>query len=106
MIWTALAAAGGFLKRLPWQLYAALAIVLVAWAWGNHRYSQGYDASEAKHAAIAAQAVAQARKADSAAQTAVDAENTLTAAENAKAREAAAANPDDPLKAAMDALSK
>lgn len=103
MIFTFLAAARAFLAKVPWQLWAALAIVIVAWAWGNRRYSQGYAASEAKHAAIAAQAVAQARKADAAAQTTVDAGNALTGAENDAARKAGDAD-DDVLKGSMDNL--
>lgn len=103
MIWTALLSARAFLAKVPWQLWAAMAVLLTAWLWGNHRYSQGYAASEAKHAAIAAQAVAQARKADAAAQTTVDAGNALTGAENDAARNAGDAS-GDVLKGSMDNL--
>lgn len=43
MLWTILDTAGGFLKRIPWQVWAIAAILLTAWIWGNHRYSQGVE---------------------------------------------------------------
>ena len=43
MIWTAFAAVSEFLKRVPWQVWAIAAILVTAWVWGNHRYSQGVD---------------------------------------------------------------
>jgi hypothetical protein len=103
MLMTILATAGGFLKRVPWPIYAALAVLLASWAWGNHRYHQGEAAVEAKYARAAAQAVAQARKADAVGTETAQAGKDATEAGNAKAREAAAAS-DDPLKAAMDSL--
>lgn len=103
MIFTFLTAARAFLARIPWQAWLFLAVIVTAWLYGNHRYSQGYAASEAKHAAIAAQAVAQAGKADAAAQTTVDAGNALTGAENDAARKAGDAS-DDRLKGTMDSL--
>lgn len=103
MIWTALATAGGFLKRVPWQIWLVLAVLLTAVLWGNHRYSQGYAASEAKHAAIAARAGAQARKADAAAQGTVEREKALSGAEIERGREAAKDGP-DPWKQATEAM--
>ncbi|MBX7459570.1 hypothetical protein [Qipengyuania huizhouensis] len=43
MIWTALAAVSSVAKRIPWQVWAILGILLTAWIFGNHRYSQGVD---------------------------------------------------------------
>jgi hypothetical protein len=104
MIWAALTAFGGFLKRVPWPIYAALAIILACWAWGNHRYAQGYAASEAKHAAIAAQAVAQARKADAAGMETAQAGKALSGAEIERGRDAAAKATDDPWGDAVEAM--
>ena len=103
MIYGFLLSARAFLARVPWQLWAALAIVVACGLWGNHRYSQGYAASEAKHAAIAAQAVADARKADAAGMETAQAGKTLSGAEIEKGREAAA-KADDPWKAATEAM--
>lgn len=103
MIWTALATAGGFLKRAPWQLWAALAVVAVAWWWGNQRFDAGYDKRDREYAAAAAKAVAQARKADGVARDTVDAAKASSAAEIDAAREAAA-DSDDPWKAATEAM--
>ena len=64
MIWTALSAAGGFLKRLPWPVYAALAIVLCAFLWGRHQYSEGVSDERAKWEAAAAKARARAETAN------------------------------------------
>lgn len=94
-----------FLKNVPWQLYAAAAILIVAWAWGNHRYGEGVDDTEAKYAEIARQAAEKARKADSAARGAVDASRGRVAAENDAARKAAEGS-DDPLRAGLDSLNK
>lgn len=105
MIALGLARVMGFLRAVPWQAWLVLAVLLTAWLWGNHRYSQGYAASEAKHAAIATRAIARARKADAAAQATVDAGNTITAAQNDAARKAAAES-DDPLRAALDSLGE
>lgn len=103
MIVSALLAARAFLAKLPWQLWVVLAVLLTAWLWGNHRYSQGYAASEAKHAETARKAVTKARTADEAARGTVDAEKRSADATEARAREAAAGS-DDPLKSGLEAL--
>lgn len=64
MIWTALATIGGAAKRVPWQIWAIAGILLTAWLWGNHRYSQGYDARTAEYEAAAQKAKDRARDAD------------------------------------------
>lgn len=48
MIFTFLTAARAFLSHVPWQLWAALTVVIVAWMWGNHRYSQGEQAEKSR----------------------------------------------------------
>ena len=103
MITAYLAPALAFLKRVPWQVWLVLAVLLTGLLWGNHRYSQGVADTEAKYAAIAAQALQDAREADEAAQTTVNTENASVADSNAAAREAAA-NSDDPLAAALESI--
>ena len=41
MIYTALLSVRAFLAKVPWQVWAALAIVAACWLWGIHRYAQG-----------------------------------------------------------------
>lgn len=101
MTW--LLAIPGLLKRVPWPVYALVGGLLAAVLWGNHRYAQGYDASEAKHARAAAQAVAQARKADAVGVGAAQAGNDAVARSNQAARDAAAGS-DDPLADGLRAL--
>lgn len=36
-----LKAIGGFLKAIPWQVYAAVAVLLAGWWWGEQRYDAG-----------------------------------------------------------------
>jgi hypothetical protein len=99
MIWTALSLVGGFLKRMPWQVWAAAAVVLTVWLWGNHRYSQGVHHERAQWEAAQAAAVELGRKADvvAADQRAAD---TITNTEAAKGRtDAILANPVDPYRA-------
>lgn len=66
---TFLLGALGLLKRIPWQLYAAAAILLAGWMHGNWRYADGRDderarwetvVQEAKDRAVAAERAAQA----------------------------------------------
>lgn len=104
MIWAFFTAIGGFLKRVPWQAWLVLAVLLTAILWGNHRYAQGYAASEAKHAAIAAQAVAQARKADAAGMDTAAQGKALSGAEIERGRDAAAKSTDDPWLKATEAM--
>lgn len=79
-------------------LFAGVQTLRLSWA------HEAAAEAERDRSRQVAQAVAQARKADAAAQNTVDASKALSGAEIAKAREAAAANPDDPLRAAMEAL--
>lgn len=46
MIW--LAAAGKFLKAIPWQVYALAAMIAAGWAYGHWRYNAGQAATQAK----------------------------------------------------------
>lgn len=103
MIWTALSAAGGFLRRVPWPVYAIAGALLAAWLWGNHRFDQGYAKRDAEYAAAAAQAVAQARKADGVALGTAEAGKALSEAEIERGRDAAE-GADDPWGAAVDAM--
>lgn len=66
---TFLLGALGLLKRIPWQIYAAAAILLAGWMHGNWRYADGRDderarwetvVQEAKDRAVAAERAAQA----------------------------------------------
>lgn len=103
MILLKLRALWGFLKSVPWPVYAALAIVATAILWGNHRYSEGYDDRTAEYEAAAAEALAQARKADSVARDTVDSDKALSGAEIERGRDAAD-GADDPWKAATEAM--
>lgn len=105
MIWATILKAGAVLQRVPWQVWAALAIVLVAWLWGNHRYSQGYDDRSAEYAEIARKAAEKARNADEAARGTVDGTKGRIEAENDAARKAAEGS-DDPLRDAMRSLAE
>ena len=67
--------------------------------------SDGVKLTEAKHAAIAAQALAQAREADVAAQESVERDTAVSAAEIQRGREAAV-NADDPWRAATEEMRK
>ncbi len=69
MIWTAYTAAKAFAAKVPWYVWAALGILIVAWLWGNSRYDAGVDDTEAKYAEIARKAVVKARQADETANT-------------------------------------
>lgn len=76
MIWTALATVSGFLKRVPWQVWLVLAVLLSAWLWGNHRYSEGVEAERDRWeiAQQKAKERAQASSVNAADQRAVDQE--------------------------------
>lgn len=63
----------GFLRGVPWQVYAGLALLAAFWIWGNHQYSEGRESvlvelraaeAEAKEAAIDAAASADASERD------------------------------------------
>lgn len=103
MIWAALTAVRGFLAKLPWQIWAVLGafvIVFLAYTAGKR---EGHAQCEAKHAEIAARAVATARKADGEALGTVKGTKDAVEAENAKARDAAK-DSEDPLKDGLGAL--
>src|SRR5690349_48528 len=55
--------ARAFLARVPWQVWAAAAVLLTAWLWGNHRYAQGEAAEKSRWELAAAVAKAKADKA-------------------------------------------
>lgn len=92
-------------KAVPWQVWALLFALAVAWLWGNSRYNDGVDDTRAEYARAAAQAVENARKADAAGVGKADAGKTAVEVGNAKAREAARGSA-DPLKAGLDAIEK
>lgn len=96
-------AARAFLKRIPWQLYAGLAAVLVgvgAYCAGD---ASGYARKEAEQLIIERKALEKARAADAVAGEAVKQATDKTERENDKAREAANGS-DDPLRAGLDSL--
>lgn len=64
MIWTALSAAGAFLRRMPWQVWAIALALLCAFLWGRHQYSEGRADERAKWEAAAAKARARAEQAN------------------------------------------
>lgn len=103
MIWTALATVGNVARKVPWQVWAVLGILVTAWVWGNHRYDAGYDARSEEYRQAALEAVQKARKADAVGQGAADASKGAVEARNAKAREAAQGS-DDPLRDGLEAL--
>lgn len=53
---------GGFLKKVPWQVWAAIAAFAAVWIWGNIQYNAGVDDTDLKweRAAIALQEKADA----------------------------------------------
>lgn len=63
MIWTALAAVGNAARKVPWQVWTVLGILLTAWMWGNHRYSQGIEDERDRWEQAAAEAQKRADKA-------------------------------------------
>lgn len=101
MTW--LLAIGGFLKKLPWWAYAAAAVLVVGWLYGNARYGEGYDDRTAEYEAAAAKALAQARKADSVARDTAAQGKALSGAEIDRGRDAAA-KAEDPWGAAVEAM--
>ena len=51
------AKAFGFLRSLPWQLWLVVAVLATGWFWGNHRYHEGVEDTQARYAAAAAKAL-------------------------------------------------
>ena len=62
------AKAFGFLKGIPWPVYAAIALVLAFWLYGNHQYAAGkqvvIERLEKAEAKAQADAVKAAQSAD------------------------------------------
>lgn len=56
-------AAWKFLRGIPWQVWAVIAVAVVLWRWGESRYDAGFAASSAECAEAAAQAAEAARTA-------------------------------------------
>ena len=58
----------GFLKGIPWLVYAAIALVLAFWLYGNHQYNAGkqvvIERLEKAEAKAQADAIKAARSAD------------------------------------------
>jgi len=58
----------GFLKGIPWPVYAAVALVLAFWLYGNHQYAAGkqvvIERLEKAEAKAQADAIKAARSAD------------------------------------------
>jgi|TARA_R100000479_G_scaffold176487_1_gene131359 hypothetical protein len=44
---TILSAIAGFLDRVPWQVWAAIGLIIAAVIWGNHRYDDGREEERA-----------------------------------------------------------
>ena len=55
-------AVGGFLRAIPWPVWAVAAVLFVGWRYGEGRYDAGYDAGAASNAAVIDAANAQIRE--------------------------------------------
>lgn len=80
------------LAAIPWQVYAAAALLLAGWLYGNHRESVGearvqaeWDAEKAQIAAAVAEAEREAREREKRMQAAFEAAVTLIDLEKANA---------------------
>lgn len=47
-------AVSGFLSKLPWWVWAALATVLAFWYWGHHQFNAGVESTKREFAAVQA----------------------------------------------------
>lgn len=45
-------AVGGFLRAIPWPVWAVAALLFVGWRYGAHRYEAGHDAGVASNQAL------------------------------------------------------
>ena len=72
-----LAVAMRVLKSVPWQLYAAGALLLAWWFYGNHRYAEGRDDERAKWERVVEEAEDRAAAAERAAQAAHEQRETV-----------------------------
>lgn len=107
MLWTIATAALGYLRRIPWQAWLVLAVVVSAWLWGNARYADGRNDERNRQERLREVAIRKgleiARQAD---------QNALEKSQGVKdgieagndAARAAAAGSDDPLRDAMEAI--
>jgi hypothetical protein len=59
----------GFLKSIPWQVWAGIALLTAFWWWGEHREAQGRDAILERLRAAEAQAEIKAERAANSADT-------------------------------------
>lgn len=93
----------GLLGKVPWQVWLVAAVLLTGFLWGNHRYGEGVEDTEAKYAAARAQAVEKARSADAVGVDAAQAGKASVEVGNEAAREAARGS-GDPLRDGLEAL--
>lgn len=52
----------GFLKAIPWQIYAAILSLALILGYGHSRYERGYEVAQAEHAEDLAKQAAAAQK--------------------------------------------
>lgn len=83
MILSWLAPIGAFLKRVPWQVWCGIAVVLACWVWGNYREAQGRADERAEIAAELAQAEKEAVRESLEAAAKADTEAAIAAEEEA-----------------------
>lgn len=93
----------GLLRAIPWQVWLVAAGLLTGWLYGNHRYGEGVEDTDAKYAVARAKTVEKARSADAVGVDTAQAGKASVEAKSEAAREAAR-DSDDPLRDAMEAL--
>ena len=92
-------------KAVPWQFYALLFALAVAWFWGNSRYNEGREDEAAKRDAIVAAAVLKAVEAERKAAARHSAREGERQADTAELREVAEKAPvGSKVEAVLDAL--
>lgn len=69
-------AVGGFLRAIPWQVYAVAALLAVGWLYGQHQYNAGVDAENARWTDAQADADAKAKAAEATRDTTATGINT------------------------------
>jgi len=105
MFASGLAVALGFLKRVPWQLWAVLAVIATGWFYGDYRYAEGRDDEVVRRDRIVAEAVLKAIKSEREAQAAFVGRGDERQAETRDLRKAAAEAPvGSKTQAVLDAL--
>lgn len=65
-----------FLRAIPWQVYAVAALLLAGWLYGQHQYSAGVDAANARWTAAQADADREGKTAEAARDKAATGVNT------------------------------